>query len=228
MTARATLMLAIALSVVDVLLIIGNLVHLRVNGPREPVHQVFSSSVWNGYLDNSFPEMFGFAQLVGAVVALGFVWSDRRAGVYLAWMVVLLVVLADDLLQLHERGGATLVGSLDLPAIAGLRAQDLGELAVWASFAVALAPALLVTHVRASPVDRRNSWIVSGGIAVLAVAGVVVDLLDIALVPLVPAVVSTGVTVLETTGELVATTVLAVSAFAMAMRSAVPARPPAA
>lgn len=183
---RATLVLGTALVVVDVLLIVGNVVHLRVGESNAFLHPVFADPAWNGYFDNSYAELFGYAQLVCAVVALGFVWRDQRAGVYAAWVLVLLAVLADDLLLLHERGGEELVSAWDLPAVAGLRSQDLGELAVWGLLTVVCLPALLIAHLRAGQRDRRNSWILLGLTAVLAVPAVLVDMLAVVLAPHVP------------------------------------------
>ena len=46
----------------------------------------------------------------------------------LCWGLLMLFLLADDALWLHERYGASLAETLGLPAIGGLQAADLGEL----------------------------------------------------------------------------------------------------
>ena len=55
--------------------------------------------------------------------------------------------------------------------------------------------------------------------AALAVFAVVVDMLHIALQPHVPLIVATGMTLLETAGELGVMTAVAISVFGMAVRS---------
>jgi hypothetical protein len=76
--------------------------------------------------DGSVAELFGHLQLLAAVVALVLVWRATRVSVYAAWALAFTALVADDFFQIHERVGKMLIDSFSLPAVAGLRAQDLG------------------------------------------------------------------------------------------------------
>ncbi|MCK7497594.1 MAG: hypothetical protein MZW92_47545 [Comamonadaceae bacterium] len=59
-------------------------------------------------------------------------------GVYAAWAALFAYIVADDSLELHERGGEWLSMAAALPAFGGLRPQDLGELLVLGTAGVVL------------------------------------------------------------------------------------------
>lgn len=190
------------LVVLDGLLLLASVIHFfakRAAGPGDPI---FVNSVWNGGSDASYIEMLGHIQLVAAVVMLFFLWSGNRVTVYLAWALVFSVLVADDLLRLHERGGVALVGSIGLPSIAGLRAQDLGELVIWAMIAAPLGVLLVMAHFRARRTDRSNSSILFLSVVLLAVFAVVLDMIDSAVGDFVPGAVKSLLTFTETAGEL--------------------------
>ena len=198
----STVALAVVLAVADALLLAANVAHLRVDERgREPL-TFFSPSRWSGALDGSYVETLGHAQLAAAVVVLALVAARCRSVVLAVWTLVLGVVLADDARQLHERGGAALVRALDLPAVAGLRAADLGELTFWALSGTTLGALLLATHRRARGAERRQSWALARLLAVLAFFAVIVDMLHIAVAGRVAGPVEATVGLLETAGEL--------------------------
>ena len=200
-------MLGVALVLLDLLLLAANLAHLTADQPGEPV-TIFSGPVWNGDLDGSFLELFGHLQLIGAAVVLAFLTVVRRSFLHAAWALALLVVVVDDFAQVHELQGGLLGARLGLPAVLGLRPQDLGELIVWGVEGVVVGVVLVVATVLATRQQRRESVVLLGCIVVLAVFGVGVDQAHIIIEPHVPPLVATAITLLETAGELGAMTLV--------------------
>ena len=128
--------------------------------------------------DGSVAELYGHVQLLAAVVALVLVWRASRVSVYGAWALAFTALVADDFFQIHERVGEVLVDTFSLPAVAGLRAQDVGELVVWAVAGIVLGVLLVVTHRRASPRHRSDSWLLAAATVVLALFAVALDMVD--------------------------------------------------
>ncbi|EYR62708.1 hypothetical protein N866_05790 [Actinotalea ferrariae CF5-4] len=202
------------------LLLVANLVHLPVNAPGEPYHPIFSDWHWNGDLDGSFIEIFGGLQLLLAVVALLITWRARGDAVYAVWALVLATAAADDLLRGHERVRDLLMATVDLPVIPGLRPGDVGELVAWAIAVGILVPLLLLAHRRAGSAARHDSRTLAVLMAVLALFAVVFDMLHIVVETSIPPLAATGLSLVETAGELFVMTAIAVVASGMALHSA--------
>lgn len=200
-------MLAVVLFFLDGLYLLGNVVHLTSNDPGEPTSP-FSAVQWDGNNDGSYIEIFGHTQLLAGAVMLLFLVVTRRSLTFAVWTVLLLVLVIDDFLLVHESGGAMLVNSFALPAVAGLRPQDLGELIVWAAMAGVLGCALLIAYVVGSESERRDTRTLFGWLCLLIVFAVGVDLLRIAVEPHLGYLGNLVVTLVETTGELVAMTLI--------------------
>lgn len=149
-----------------------------------------------------FAEILGHAQIVVAVVVLLVVAVFRRTLVHAAWALALTGLFLDDFLQVHERLGAVLAARWGLPAVAGLRSVDLGEVLVWAGEALVLGVVVVVATVLSDGRGRRDSLVLFGCTVVIAVFGVGVDQAHIALEPHVPHVVAVALSLTETAGEL--------------------------
>lgn len=216
LTDPPTRRLAAALVAVNVVLLAANLVHLPVNAANEPYHPVFSDPLWNGDLDGSYIEILGGSQLLAAVVALLTMWRTRRTGAYAVWALVLATVAGDDLFRLHERARDRLMAAFDMPVIEGLRPGDIGELSAWAIAVAVLAPLLLTAHRRARGADRRDSRTLAVLMAALAFFAVVLDMLHILVETQIPPIAATGLSLVETTGELFVMTGIAVVTYHMA------------
>lgn len=195
-----------ALLVCDGLLMLTNVGHKLVNDPSEPRVRVLTRTTWDGGRDGSHAELLGHAQLVCAAVVLCFLARQRRASVWLAWAVVLVALVADDVAMLHEAGGGWLATRYQIPTVGGVRAQDVGELLVWAGAGAVLVPLLVVTHLRAGPEDRRGSRVLFGWAVLLGLFAVVLDVVAEAIKPYVVPDVQTALLLLETAGELVTMT----------------------
>ncbi|WP_460511667.1 hypothetical protein [Frigoribacterium salinisoli] len=198
----------------DVLLLVGNVAYHASNDPGEPVTR-FGDPRWRGDLDGSYAEIVGHAQIVVAVVVLLVVAVVRRTLVHAAWALAFAGLFLDDFLQVHERLGAALAAGWGLPAIAGLRSTDLGELLVWAGEALALGLVVVVATVRSEARDRRDSLVLFGCTVVIAVFGVAIDQVHSVLEPHVAHVVAVALTLTETAGELLGMSLALFAAAAM-------------
>jgi hypothetical protein len=207
-------MLIAILAVVDLLLLVGNVVHWRT----EHADPIFSTTAWDGDLDQSYIENFGHILLIASIVMLLFVVLRRPALVLYAWILILTVVLVDDFFMVHERGGDALAAGLGLPAVAGLRPVDLGELFVWGALAVPLACLLIIGHLRASEAGRRDSRTLFVLVGLLAAFAVVLDAVSHPLGAVLPPLLGTLFTLTETAGELVAVSLIAVAVHRMTLR----------
>lgn len=155
--------------------------------------------------DGGVAEWFGHAKVAVTVGLLVVVAVRTGQAVFAAWAVLLALVVLDDALMLHEIWGARLAGAVDLPVVAGLRAQDTGELVVWAAMGLLPAVAVIVTHLRSDESTRRRSRRIGYLFAALLVVAVLLDVLVVATGPsLASAVLALG----EDGGELVVMTLL--------------------
>ncbi len=207
-------MLLLILAIVDALLLAANVIHWTI-GDDDPV---FSNPAWDGDIEQSYIENFGHILLISAIVMLIVILRRRLVMVLVAWTLILTALVIDDLFEVHERGGEALVSLIGLPSIAGMRGQDVGELLVWCAMVVPLGIVLVIGHVRAAPVDRRDSRTLFTLVAVLAAFAVVLDALSHPIGELVPPPVGTFLTLLETTGELVAMSLIVVAVHRMTLR----------
>lgn len=215
-------LMALVLLVLDGLYLLGNVLHLASNDPDESPTS-FSAVQWNGDYDGSYIEMFGHTQLVAGAIVLAVLAVSRRSYAFSVWTVILVTLVIDDFFQVHERVGATLVRSLSLPAVAGLRPQDLGELLVWGVLGLVLGGALLVVYVAGRKSERRDSRVLFGWVCVLALFAVVIDQIHIMVEPHVPHAVALALTLTETAGELIGMTLIVLAIHRIAVRRLPPA-----
>jgi hypothetical protein len=158
-----------ALVAVDLALIAVSVVHLVMGGSS-------LTDPWLLETDGGWAEYFGYGQQAALAVLLLALALLTRHLVWVAYAAIFLCALADDSLRLHERKGAWLAEKLAFPeGIAGLRADDLGEIFVWGLLAAVPVAAAFLLHRRSDPWNRRASL----GLAVLVAAyvffGAVVD-----------------------------------------------------
>ncbi len=166
---RLPALLAVLL-VVDLLLIAAS-VEAQRRGWSDGRHRQ-----WLLRVEGGWPEQFGYAKEAASAALLLLLWRRTRSGVFAAWATVFAFALLDDRLQIHERAGGWVARELSLPeGIAGLRGQDLGELAVWGLAGVLPLIAIAVLHRRSSEQVRTASWGVAAVVGGFALFGVVVD-----------------------------------------------------
>ena len=176
---RGVVLFGAAVAAIDVLLLFCNLLFIALYELTVGNHPVLVNQRWNGDLDRSYIELFGYVKLLAATALLFYVWVTRRVAVYGVWMVVLFVLVADDAFLWHERVGNQLDGALGLPEISALRGQDLGELLFFAGVALVLGSLLVGAYLRAPSAAKRFSRVLFGLVLLLAFFAVVVDLFHV-------------------------------------------------
>lgn len=194
-TLGASLSAAVTLAFVG-----GDLVH-RISGGVVSA----PASRWKIDEDGSFAEVTAWVAMLGAAVLL--VLSARRTtrpAILWAWAGLLLLVTADDALQIHETGGAAVVRALGLRPAHGLDAQGWGELVVWGLLGVVSLTALVAAWVCSGTAARRVSLHLLGVVAVLGASAVGVDMVAIVVEPAVDGAQSWVIAMLESSGELFA------------------------
>lgn len=125
--------------------------------------------------DRGYSELYQyvkFASIVAVIAGLG--WLTRTAG-YTSWALLFTYLLLDDALHVHERYGRAIADRIDWVPPLGLRAQDVGELAVSAMAGSLLVGAIAWTYLRSSPSFRKVSLDLSLLVLFLAFFGVLVD-----------------------------------------------------
>jgi hypothetical protein len=135
-----------------------------------------ATSHWSVERDRGIPELFGYALLLVAIGGLLVLGRRRSRPVLYAWAATFGLILLDDQMMVHERGGRILVRLLGSPAeIFGVRAQDVGELVVWGALAVLPLVAVVVLHRLSDAPTRRVSTALGVVLGALVLFGVVFD-----------------------------------------------------
>lgn len=129
-------------------------------------------------------EIFNYVQTAACALLLGSLFARTRARVYALWAFVFALVVADDALGIHERGGGLLAASLRLSAPAGLRMQDVGEIAVWSAMGLVVAGVWLwARRAPGSQADRARGRLLGLAFALLVAFAFGVDVLHSAVHP---------------------------------------------
>ena len=172
--------------------------------------------------DGSYSEVFEYVKLLWLAVLLAVLARRQRSWSYLPAALLVLYMLADDAMGLHEGLGETMVQLFDFQAGFGLRAKDFGELAVSVAAGLVFLPLLLLGYWRAAPAVRRTLLDFALLLAVLVFFAVGVDMLHSMTGP--SGSLYRAVGVLEDGGELVTMSVMVWYAFLTAVRPAPPQR----
>jgi hypothetical protein len=127
--------------------------------------------------DRSFPELFQYTKWAG-ISGLLVLCAWRNKASAFAWMAVIFVILLlDDSLMLHERGGGVLARYLDLRPALGLRPQDRGELIVWSGLGAIAVSCAVIAHTTLRPGETVVAQRLAVTLAGLVAVGVGVDML---------------------------------------------------
>lgn len=168
--------------------------------------------------DGGLAEFYQYVKQLWIALCLAIAFLRRRHLVLLAWSGFFAFLMLDDALQLHERAGLWLGRRLSLPAVAGLRPDDLGELMV----AGAVGASLLLVLAAAWWREREPTWRFSRVLLILTVAlgvcGVILDTFHVIAYFRAPAI-SDPLAFLEDGGELLIVSVLTAYAMDLAVRT---------
>jgi hypothetical protein len=126
--------------------------------------------------EGGYPEMLNYLQLAALVGLLLHIFVRTRQPIYASLGLVFLLALADDALRLHERAG-NYASSMGISALAGLGAQQFGELLYFALVGLAMVAVLVVGIVNSAAEDRKIGGIFAVWIGMLGFCAVVVDVL---------------------------------------------------
>ena len=130
---------------------------------------------WLLRAEGGWPEQFGYAKQATCAALLLLLRRRTGGGVFAAWAAVFACALVDDRLQVHERVGGVVARQLPVPELAGLREQDVSELAVWGLVGVVPLVVVALLHRRSSGDVRAASRGMAVVLAGYAFFGVVVD-----------------------------------------------------
>jgi hypothetical protein len=174
--------------------------HVATDGGRGPITSLDT--------DRGLGGLWGFGQAMLAAVLVYEIFRSTRLTVYAAWAATFVIVGLDDLLEIHENGGLKVSEAFELPEVAGLRGQDLGEL-------IPLLIAIAVTVRNADSRGRRDTVTFFVLMAALVFFAAGLDALHMAGTDDITTMWDvTPAGVIEDGGELVMLSLLASSAFA--------------
>jgi len=131
--------------------------------------------------DRSMGEIVNYGLEFVACVLFLLSYFENRSPVLVFLSLLMAFIWFDDSARYHERIGALMVGTFGLPAFAGLRPQDTGEVVAWALAGLILALMLVLGLRHRRPGDRGVLVLVSFGFCFLLLCGVVVDLAHVGL-----------------------------------------------
>ena len=155
------------------------------------------------YQDGGYAEWFQYlkyASVLAMTLAL-FAPSGNAAYITLATMAAFL--LFDDALMFHEHAGDEIGAALPFDSLGGLRAEDFGELAVYAAVGTVFLGAAVIGHLRQDPEGKRFLLGFYVIVAALAFFAVGMDMARIIGEDVVP-----GLGLIEDSGEMFVTSVL--------------------
>jgi hypothetical protein len=155
--------------------------------------------------DRSMGEIvnYGLAFLAATLFFLTFV--ALRSPMFLFASLLMAFIWFDDAAGYHERVGDMLASTLDLPSVAGLRPQDLGEVMAWSAAGVCLGLLLIWSIVHRSPGDMGALALLSLCFGALVCFGIVLDLVHV----VAPAEFDARLGIIEDGGEMLAVAMIA-------------------
>ena len=129
--------------------------------------------------DGGPAEIFQYLKAFWVIVCMVVAFVSTRHGVYVSWALVFLFLLADDAGQIHENVGTWLGQRYGFPAPFGLRSKDIGELLFAAAAGLTILAVVGVAVWRGTEQCRRISRDLGCLIVVLALVGILVDMLHV-------------------------------------------------
>ena len=164
-------------SVLLVLLALGDLAFIFIHVMRLTVPAVESGMYALDY-DRGHAEFYQYIKLLWIIALFAALFARTRTAGFAAWGLLFAYLLLDDALAIHETVGGFVAQALPFAELAGLRAQDFGELAVSAAAGAVLLTLLAWAYARGRAAFRRVSRHIVLLLAALAFFGVAVDMLQ--------------------------------------------------
>ena len=145
----ASLSLLRLLVLVDVMFIVIHVLHVW-----SPWFVAYSFSI---EADGGLAELYQYVKQFWLVGCLALVFLQTRRWAFVGWALFFGLLLADDILQIHERLGARLGRELLLPPAFGLRSDDFGEIAVAAVLGLCAVAMVIASFRRGGRIARHVS-----------------------------------------------------------------------
>ncbi|MCR9138480.1 MAG: hypothetical protein NXI27_20935 [Alphaproteobacteria bacterium] len=133
---------------------------------------------WTISEDFSAGEIFNYMKWIFMCGSLAVVFYRTRVALFASLSLVFALVFADDSFQIHERGGAFAVNTLGFNPAFGLRAQDFGELTVWAMLGTVALAALAIGFLKSPREFYRYGYFFVAILCGLVVTGMGFDMLN--------------------------------------------------
>lgn len=161
----------------DLLFIFFHVGHL-ISSSGETLAEI-GRSVFSLGKDLGLAESFMYVKEYWVILLLVFLAWTKKKFMYLAWALLFLYIMIDDLMQMHERVGAMLVSKFDLVPMFNLRAQDFGELAFSGFSGVVLLFLIGLSYIKSDANIRRICRHLIILLMSLVLFGVVFDMIQI-------------------------------------------------
>jgi hypothetical protein len=174
------------------------------------------------YQDGGYAEWFQYLKYASVLAMTLYLFARSGNTAYITLAVVAAFLLVDDSLMLHEHGGDEIGAALPFDSLGGLRAEDFGELAVYASFGAVFLVAAIAGHLRQDVEGRRFLLGFYAIVVALAFFAVGMDMVRMIGEDVLP-----GLGLIEDGGEMVVTSVLLVFVFERFLAAARSGPPPA-
>ncbi len=136
-------------------------------------------SGWHFSLEsgNGLAAIYQYIKWVWLSGCLALAFLQTRSQVFVGWTLLFAFLLLDDALELHEALGVVIAASWHLPALFGMRPDDLGELIVAAGIGCVALAMVGITFRRGGSDARQLSADLMCLLAALALFGVFFDML---------------------------------------------------
>lgn len=124
----------------DIFFILLNIVYLFYD------YRGSINSIWSIETDRGLAESYQYVKEFWIILLL--LWLTVRFSrlSLLTWVSIFTYILADDMLELHERFGDTLSRVIGFKSTFGLRPQDIGELSFFAIFGIIFSILIIFTY----------------------------------------------------------------------------------
>jgi len=163
--------------------------------------------------------LFQYVKELWVVMLLLFLARRKPRFLYITWSLLFLCLMLDDCLQVHEKWGHFLARYVNFRPPFGLRAQDLGELAVCISYGVPLVASVWVTGRRSGTAARKISKHLLVMIGLLTFFGLGIDMVHIMVEHSLLSPMSPILGVVEDGGEMIVMSLISWYVFRLVLRA---------
>lgn len=127
--------------------------------------------------DRSMPEWFSYGMLATSSIVLLQAFFRERSPLLISFSAILLLMLVDDSMEIHERAGAIISTSMEYVSIAGLDPKDTGEMLAYGLMVLIIMPLVIYGVARTPLSEWRRYYILSILVGLLGFFAVGIDLI---------------------------------------------------